>query len=367
MLRNAIAAWMGLLLLAAHVDAQDWAVKMFDTTSHDFGTLAKGAKAEFRFQVKNIYEEDAHILGVRSSCGCTTPQITRPDIKTYETSEIVAEFNTRDFQGQKSATLTVTFDKPFPAEMQLHITGFIRRDVVLQPGAIDWGTVDLGTTLEKKLQVSHAGREDWQIVDAKTADPHFEVEIRDLARGGGRVSYELLVRLKPDMPVGYVKDQLILVTNDAQARELPVDMEGRVVPDVTLNPSKLFLGAVQPGQKVSKNLVVRGKKPFKILEIVSDDASFSSFTIDPPKQAKTVHLIPIVFTAGETPGRIAPKFTVHTDLGQSAALTFTAFAEVTGPSEPARATSVESAKPATWVPASKPRGERRPQPGNSAP
>lgn len=355
MLRNAIAAWLGLLLVVAHAGAQDWAVKMFDTTAHDFGAVAKGAKAEFRFQVKNIYEEDAHILGVRSSCGCTTPQITRADIKTYQTSEIVAEFNTRDFQGQKSATLTVTFDKPFPAEVQLHITGFIRRDVVLQPGAIDWGTVDVGMTVEKKLQVTHAGREDWKIVDVKTADPHFEVEIRDLPRGGGRVSYELLVRLTKDMPVGYIKDQLILVTNDAQARELPVDMEGRVVSDVTINPSKLFLGAVEPGKKVTKNLVVRGKKPFKILEIVSTDKSYSAFTIEPSKEAKAVHLVPVVFTAGDAPGRIAPKFTIRTDLGDSVNLSFTAFADVTGPSEPSQAQSVESAKPATWVPASKTR------------
>ena len=101
-----------------------------------------GSKAEFRFQVKNIYEEPAHIQGVRSSCGCTTPQITRTDLKTFETGEIVAEFNTRNFTGHKSATLTVTFDKPFHAEVQLNITGFIRSDVVTQPGAIDFGTVD---------------------------------------------------------------------------------------------------------------------------------------------------------------------------------------------------------------------------------
>ena len=50
--------------------------------------------------------------GVRSTCNCTTPQIVKPDLSTFEVGEIVAEFNTRQFIGQKSAVVTVTFDKP---------------------------------------------------------------------------------------------------------------------------------------------------------------------------------------------------------------------------------------------------------------
>ncbi len=333
MLRKAIAVLV-CLLLAPHACAQDWAVKMFNTMSHDFGTVAKGSKAQFRFQVQNIYQEDAHISGVLSSCGCTTVQVTKPDLKTFETAEIVADFNTRDFQGHRSAVISVKLDCVSHAEIQLRVAGFIRRDVVLQPGAIDWGTVDVGSAVEKTLQVTYAGREDWRIVDVKTADPHFEVEISQPMRAPGRVSYELLVRMTKDAPVGYVKDQLILVTNDAQAREFPVDMEGRVVPDITISPTKLFIGVVHPGQKVTKNLVVRGKKPFKIIDVKCPDKSFS---IEPSKEAKAVHLIPVVFTAGQDPGRVAQKISIRTDQGDSVLQAFTAFAEVVKADAPAGA------------------------------
>ena len=33
----------------------------------------------YQIQIKNIYEEDAHVFLVKSSCGCTTPQITKTD------------------------------------------------------------------------------------------------------------------------------------------------------------------------------------------------------------------------------------------------------------------------------------------------
>ena len=300
---------------------------MFENTSHDFGTVAKGSKAIHRFQLKNIYEEDLHILSVRSSCGCTIPRITKRVLKTFETAEIIADFNTRDFHGHKSATLTVIVECVSHAEVQLRVTGFIRTDVVTQPGAIDFGTVDQGNDVEKKLLVTYAGRDDWKILDARTADPWYEVEMTEIARGNGRVAYELLVRMTKDAPIGYVKDQLILVTNDARLREFPVDMQARVRSDITVSPTKLFIGVVRPGQKVTKNLVVRGRTPFKILNVECSDACFK---IEPSKEAKSVHLIPVVFTAGDKAGRVTQTISLHTDHGDAAPV-FTAFAEVVKP------------------------------------
>lgn len=125
------------------VSAQEWATKMFSTTSHNFGTVAKGSKTEYRFVFRNIYKEPLHVVGVRTSCGCTSPEVTVRDLKTHETGEVVAKFNTRTFLGQHGATLTVTFDKPYYAEVQLRVAGNIRGDVTFEPPFVDLGNVDL--------------------------------------------------------------------------------------------------------------------------------------------------------------------------------------------------------------------------------
>lgn len=298
---------------------------MFDSTSHDFQTVARGAKAVHRFKVKNLYEEDVHISGVRSSCGCTTPQIVKPDLKTFEVGEIIAEFNTRAFMGFRSATVTVNFDRPFPSEVQLQVSGFIRSDVVLQPGSVDLGSIDFGTGAEKKISVTYAGRDDWKIVDAKTANPHFEVELIPTVRGGGRVAYDMVVRLMKDAPPGYIKDQLILVTNDGKGTELPVDIEGRVISAFTVSPASLFMGVVQTGQRVTKQLVVRGKKPFRITSVQCKDKNFS---IEPPAESKAVHLVPVIYTAGDKPGKITQQISIHTDQGEEAVAKCIAYAQV---------------------------------------
>ncbi len=299
--------------------------KMFKTTTHDFGTVARGTKAEYRFVIKNVFEEDARIVSVVSSCHCIAPQITRRELKSQETSEIIAELNTRDFQGPRTVTLTVTMECVSRATIELRLTGDIRVDVVTQPGAIDFGSVDFGTTAERPMQVKYAGRADWRIVDARTMEDYFEVEMTETNRGAGRVGYELLVRLTKDAPIGYIKDQLILVTNDPKARELPITLSGHVVPDITIHPSKLFMGVVHPGEQVPKTIVVRGKKPFRILDVECPD---KSFTIKTSKEAKVVHLIPVVFTAGDNLGRVSQKINIRTDQGKDVGPAFTAFAEV---------------------------------------
>lgn len=342
MLRTSKTAGLTFLLamLASAASAQDWAVKMFNGTTHDFGTVAKGSLAEYRFVIKNIYEEDAHIQSVSSSCGCTTPKITKADLKTFEAGEIVAVLNTKTFTGHKSATLKVVFDKPFHAEVNLNITAFIRSDVVTQPGIIDFGSVDQGAPSEQKLHVAYAGRDDWKLLDVKTADPWYEVEMKETARGGGRVSYDLLVRLTGDAPAGYLHDQLILVTNDAKAREIPVDLQGRVASEITISPEKLFLGVVNPGQQVKKNLVVRGKRPFKITSIECPEC----FQIQHSPDAKAVHLIPVVFTAGQTEGQIAQKISIKTDQNGTSP-EITAFAEVVKADAPTAPTPAATPEP----------------------
>ncbi len=314
-----------IALAAQPVAAAPWAVKMFEVTNHDFGSVARGSKAEARFKLKNIYEEPVHVAGVRSSCGCTSPTIIKPDLKTYETGEIVAELNTRDFLGQKNATITVTFDKPFPAEVQLQVSGFIRSDVVLTPGLVDFGAVDAGIPLEKKLAISFAGREDWQIVDVKSANSHLEAELSETSRGRGRVGYELVVRLSKDTPPGYLNENLILVSNDSTAMEMPVEVRGQVLSQITVSPESLFMGTVTPGSQVIKQLVVRGKKPFKITAIECSDARFE---LKPSEDSKTLHLIPVTFTAGNTAGKVTQKIVIETDQGEGGKATFTAYAQI---------------------------------------
>lgn len=302
-------------LVSAPLSAQEWARKMFDETQHNFGTVARGAKTEYRFHFKNIYVPEIHVSGIRASCGCTTPWVTKDTLKTYEESEIVAHFNTDRFSGQRGATLTVTFDRPYYAEVQLRVDGYIRTDVVVDPGSVEFGAIDQGRPAEKQVQIAYAGRPDWKIVDIKSSNPFLKANVTEASRRGGQVSYRLAVSLAANAPAGYLQDQLLLVTNDPRATQVPVAVEGRVVPELVVNPSSLSLGRLQPGQHVTKQLVVQGKTPFRVVGVECSHEGFE-FKLDPraTEQAKTVHLIPVSFAAGDQPAKIMEMIRIQTDL-----------------------------------------------------
>jgi len=258
--RHLLSALLISLLSASVVHAQDWARKMFSEVSHDFGVVAKDAKVEYRFVFSNIYQEPVHVVGVRSSCGCTDPSVSKNDLKTYEKSEIVAKFNTRAFTGNHSATLTVTIDKPFYAEVQLNVWGEIRSDITVRPEQVGLGTVEQGQEIERRITITHSGKPDWKIVDVRSVNTNYEVEVVDGPRRNSQVSYDLVVKLKKDAPPGYVSDQLILVTNDPHAAQFPIEVEGLVNAELTATPQALSFGAVEAGHKAIRPVIVRGSQ-----------------------------------------------------------------------------------------------------------
>ncbi len=301
-----------LVLACSPCFGQGWAKKMFKTTEHDFGAVAHNSKAEYRFVFENIYLEDIHIANVYVSCSCTSVRVENPSVKTYEQGAIVAHFNTDSFRGQRGATITVIIDRPYPAEVQLHVRGYIRGDVSVEPGSVELGSIDQGNAVNWNLSVKHVGNSNWRIIDVKSSNPHISAQVVETSRYYGNVSYALKVRVAADAPAGYLNDHIMLVTNDGRGGQIPVLVEGRILPGISVSPTALFMGVVQPGQKVTKQLVVKGKKPFRILEISCDDESFQ-FQTSADQSPKQLHLIPVTFQAGSDAGKVVRTIRIKTD------------------------------------------------------
>ena len=316
------------MLLTAPCAAQEWANNMFKTRSHDFGTIARAAKAEFAFELSNLYLEDVHIASVRASCGCTTPRIEKDTLKTYEKGAIIAHVNSESFLGHQGATLTVIIDKPQYAEVQLQVKVYVYSDILLEPSNVALGSVARGTPAERTIRVQYNGRSDWKIAEIKSNNPHLAGTVAETSRQGNQIVYDLKVVLDKDAPVGYLNEHLMLVTNDPQAKQIPVLVEGQVQADISVSPVSLFLGVLQPGQSVTKQIVVRGQKPFRIASIQGDCKCLQA-TAPKGDEAKSLYLVPITFTAGEKTGKITQTVCIETDSGRTI-LKVPAYAVVSG-------------------------------------
>jgi len=314
--RIALLAVSVAMLLPSPLRAQEWAEKMFAVRSYDFGSIARGAKAEYAFALTSLYLEDVHIASVRVTCGCTTPRIEKDTLKTYEKGAVIAHIHSDRFLGNQASTITVTIDKPQYAQVQLHVKVHIFRDVLLDPPSVVLGSVAQGKAAERTVGVRYAGRSDWQIVEVRSGNPHLTGTVTETARQGGQISYDLKVVLGKDGPVGHLSEFVWLITNDPQTKHIPVPVEGQVVGAISVSPSSLFLGTVQPGQSVTMQILVRGQKPFRVASVRGDCECLQA-AAPKDKEPKSLYLVPITFTAGKKTGRIAQTVHIETDSGRT--------------------------------------------------
>ncbi len=295
--------------------AQDWLREAIPLESrmHDFGTVARAANTEHRFWIKNNSPNDLHLRSVRASCGCTTPIIETEWIKPGETGSILARFNTGTFTGSKSATLTVSIDKPTYTELQLNVKGYIRSDVVLNPGQLNFGEIPVGEPKLLEVTLDYAGRSDWQLMGIESPLGFVEAKFEEISRNGGRVSYKVSASVLADAPIGSIQNQILLKTNDRNLTTVPIRFMANVQPPIQISPQAFALGSVAPDEAVSQRLVIKGRSEFRILAISSEHAEIRFDASETPKPAHVLN-IAIVPKAQPKDGIVNSEILINTDL-----------------------------------------------------
>ena len=321
-----LAAALVFCCLSAQAAELNWAQKMFEKLNHDFGVVARGADVGYRFKITNLYQQPVHITSVHTTCGCSAATPSKNTLASGEEAYVEITMDTQRFIRRKDSNLIVTFDAPQHGEVKIPVTVYIRTDVVLTPGSVNFGAVDHGSEAQRKIEIAYAGRGDWTIKDVRTGSEHLSAKVVETGRGGGRVSYDLLVTLKPTSPVGTVRQQITLVTDDTTNPLVPLMVEAKVEADITVTPELVSLGMLTPGKEKTLNVVLRGKKPFAIEKIECETAR-RAFKIRLSRKEKLVHVLPLTVTPPDTPGKFAEEFVV-TIAGRDEPVTFKAYGTV---------------------------------------
>lgn len=297
------------------VSAQElnWAQKMFEKQNVDFGIVARGADCTIRLKVRNLYQETIYFRNVSTSCGCSAAKPSGNEILSGQEGYVEISMDTKRFMREKTSAALITLAEPTKGllqEVRIPLRVYIRTDVVLTPGSVNFGAVEAGSPAERKIAVAYAGRPDWKILEIRSPRTYITAAAVEVARDvtRGTANYEIVVNLPADAPVGNYRELLTIITND-EASEVPLPVEARVESEFAITPEDWILGAVPVGQTKTSNLVVRGRKPFKIEKIESTTA-LAAFKVVLPDTEKQVHVLPLTFTAPAAEGEINEEFTI---------------------------------------------------------
>src|SRR5262249_32385112 len=152
------------------------------------------------FPVINRTNSEIRIAEWRPKCGCTDVKVGSRVIPPGTQTTVEATIDTTRFQGYKSSGLTLVLDRPVSVQLDLNLTCFIRGEVALTPGQLDFGTVRPNGTLPSvALTITYAGgRGGWEIADMKTQSALVKAVAKELDRpASGQVRWLVTATLQP--------------------------------------------------------------------------------------------------------------------------------------------------------------------------
>ena len=108
---------------------------LFESESHDFGTVPEGTQATYEFKFTNTGKEPLIISNVQASCGCTTPKWSNEPIAPGKTGTITASYNSSGRPGPFTKSITVTSNAKSTPKV-LTINGVVEAKPVDQPSPV---------------------------------------------------------------------------------------------------------------------------------------------------------------------------------------------------------------------------------------
>jgi len=262
----------------------------FERTEHDFGEIFDNERQTTEFRFTNGGPQPLIIGEVKSTCGCTVPELEKKVYEPGESGVIKVVFDPHGKRGHDSRSINIQCNDAITPSVRLTVKSHVRQLIVMEPSLLQFGQVDKGKSAEKEFFV--AGRTaDFEASLATTNLPDvFEIKaIETKVRPIGEEKEELrttgfLITLRPDAPVGNHRAELTIRTNDERRPIERTQILASVLGDLAVVPPRLSLGRVEAGASFSREFRVQSRsgQPFKIVGVeIRDSQNQMSFEFTP--------------------------------------------------------------------------------------
>lgn len=284
--------------------------QLFEQTKYDFGTVPRGAQLLRRFTWTNTEKTRLEVSDIRVTCACVTATPTPKAVEPGQKGVIEVLVDAKKFIGAKTIHVHIALSGEKAMAATLELNAHSRPDIVFNPGEVDFGARAAGTAAAHTLDIEYAGQLDWRVEELICRSPLLEARHEELYRKPGQVGYRVTVTLKADAPPGDLKEELVLRTNDPNAKVIPVLVVGTLRTRLTATPNPVFFGTARVGQTVTRRIAVRGDKPFTITSI---EGAPKDLSIAKGSTAGIVQVVILNWTP-TGPGELNAALTIQSDL-----------------------------------------------------
>ena len=248
-------------------------VKIVGEPVYDFGTMPKKTSGSHSWEVQNVGKGDLDLWLEHTSCSCTVAKL-EPD-KSSEGAEkrrirvppggstsIEVTWETKTWiRFMQTASLgTNDLDHPI---LDLSIRGRVLFPVEVEPSeTVAFPRISSAETSRSNLTILSPDRAGLKLTKVTSSKPGFivadvkpmtpeEIQTRRVPSG-----FHVVVEVKPGMPLGAFREELVFQTDHPKQPELKVTVAGIVTGPINVVPEKLQMPSVAIGKGASGEVVL---------------------------------------------------------------------------------------------------------------
>src|SRR5262249_51533946 len=159
------------------------------------------------------------------------------------------------------------FDRPAFEEVRLWIQANARNDFSVSPATLSVGQVKRGSTPSATATITFHGHQGARITGVRGESNYVRPAVQEGRRQDHEAAYQLTAKLRGDTPAGKWYTDVWVKTNLPDLPQVRVPLTVEVESALTVSPAAVTFGSVKAKDEAERRVIVRGVKPFKILEV----------------------------------------------------------------------------------------------------
>ena len=294
---------------------------VFSSKTQDAGEILDTNDAHLAYLFRNTGTGPLTITQVKTSCGCTVPELDKKTYMPGESGTLNVTFDPKGKTGTIARNITIFTDSEHTPSETLIVRALVKPIIVTEPRMLSFDALQKGETATSEFKV-YGRTDDFKVTRATVSEPGvFDVEVEDQ----GEVEYKgetlrmsvVKVTVKPGARPNNHRADVTIRTNDERKPIFSAVAMARVLGDLKLDPVRVTLGRMIVGDEFERefHVVSKSGKSFNIENVAfSTIALDSEVTFEPANEEKSDWLVKINGTVTNPAPRFNTPIRIVTDV-----------------------------------------------------
>lgn len=253
---------------------------VLESDTHDFGAMDANSTGHHDFVVLNKGNAPLKLTKGETTCKCTLAKVDEAEIPPGGKSKVTLDWTAKSLTGAFRQTATVLTNDPDHPRVTVTVTGRVTAIYRTSPSEVVFSRLAPGETGNASVRLFGYGSEKdlkatgFQLEESTNAK-HFDVALRPLSADqikdepDAKSGYEVLITLKPGLPIGPFRQKIAVATNLKEAANVDIPIRGEVASEISVAGAEfdpetgvLMLGNVDSSQGAERTVRIFVRGPF---------------------------------------------------------------------------------------------------------